>query len=426
MGLLSSGLLNKSIKVLALRVFGVMLFFSLTLFLTNFYNPELVGKYDFSKSFLLLLGTISVLGMNQSIIFYSGYLKSIHSIQELKGIYFKMISIIFFISIFLLVGTFFISGEILNNFFNKNIDVLIKKTILCVFFYSITMLNIETFRAINKIIVSEVIRNIFRYIFFVIAILILFKTNREDFLVDAFLLNFVIVGIFSSLFLFVMFYKEGLRDTKTKIKHKDIVKKSAPMAISLVSLMFMQSIDIILLSKFSDFKSVASYGVAVKLTIIITLALTSVNAVFAPKIAELYNLKLFSILKKEVNQATRLIALLTIPVILGIVVFSNFFLGLFGTEYLISKKALLILLVGQTINALCGSVGVYMNMTNKQNVLQLFLIIAFIINLVLNLALIPMYGINGAALSTTISMVFWNVLGAYYIYKVDKVKTFLN
>ena len=42
-------LINKSLKVLLLRVAGVFFFFGLSLFLTNYYDPELVGKYDFAR-----------------------------------------------------------------------------------------------------------------------------------------------------------------------------------------------------------------------------------------------------------------------------------------------------------------------------------------------------------------------------------------
>jgi len=67
-----------------------------------------------------------------------------------------------------------------------------------------------------------------------------------------------------------------------------------------------------------------------------------------------------------------------------------------------------------------------MNMTGKQNVLQKVLLISFFINLILNWYLIPIYGIEGAAFSTSFSMIFWNITVVVYIYKKDKVKMFLH
>ena len=91
-----------------------------------------------------------------------------------------------------------------------------------------------------------------------------------------------------------------------------------------------------------------------------------------------------------------------------------------------AKSALLILLVGQFFNTLSGPVGVYMNMTGKQNKLQLVLIFGFITNLILNWFLIPEYGMIGAASATAISVILWKSIAVIYTYRKDKIKTFLS
>jgi len=52
--------------------------------------------------------------------------------------------------------------------------------------------------------------------------------------------------------------------------------------------------------------------------------------------------------------------------------------------------------------------------------------VAFTINITLNLILIPIYDILGAAIATSISTIFWNVATTAYIYRKDNVKTFLT
>ena len=71
-----NGLIQKSIKVLFLRGSGVVLLFLFTMFLTNYYSAELVGKYDFVRSTIMILSGVSLIGTNQAIIYYSGFLKS--------------------------------------------------------------------------------------------------------------------------------------------------------------------------------------------------------------------------------------------------------------------------------------------------------------------------------------------------------------
>lgn len=421
--------MNKSIYVLFLRIFGVLLFFSLTLFITNKFESELVGKYDFSRSFLMFFGALTMLGMHQSIIYYSGVLEAKRNLGYIRTIYLKMV-LILFISCLLIFTTFsFLNKELINAFFNKNVYTIVYKSILCLFFYGLVLLNIETLRGINKILESEILRNVFRYLFFFLFVIFLVFQEKHQYLVDAFLINFILLSFFTTgitLYFFFKKFKGQKVSFKNKIGFDSILKRSTPMAISSIAFILMQSIDVILLGKFVDFSAVAFYSIAVKLTMIISIVLASVNAVFAPKISELFSLGDDLNLKANIKKATRLIFVLTLPAIVFITVFSNKILAFFGDEYIIAQTALYILIIGQVVNAFCGSVGTYMNMTGKQNALQIFLIIALFINVILNWILIPKYSFNGAAIATSISMVIWNIGGVIYIYREDKIKTYLN
>ena len=65
---------QQSLITLILRVFGVMLLFGFTIFLTKTYSPKIVGQYDFVRSFLLAVGSICLLGFDQSILYFKGRL----------------------------------------------------------------------------------------------------------------------------------------------------------------------------------------------------------------------------------------------------------------------------------------------------------------------------------------------------------------
>jgi len=424
--ILQNPLVSKSINVLFLRIVGMLLFFGLTLFLTNNFDPTQVGQYDFSRALLIFLGGICVFGMHQSVIYYSGYLKANNALPYLKKVYGKMVVIVLVLAALFLLLISFISPQFIDKAFDKEVSRLVINSVFVLFFYGITLLNIDVFRAINKIYISEIYRNVLRYALFFGAILGLYFTNNPQYLVEVFLLNFLFLGVISTLYLFYYFSKTKQEEIAADISYKDIVKRSGPMAISAITYLLMQSVDIILLTKYSSFEQVAYYSVAIKLTTILSLVLASVNTVYAPTFAEWYSLKDFKSLKIGIKKSTRLIFVLTFPAILVVLLCANFILGLFGNDYTSAKSALIVLLIGQAVNALCGSVGVYMNMTGKQVVFQRILITAFAINVTLNLILIPKYGMLGAAIATSISTIFWNILTTAYIYKKDKISTFLT
>ncbi len=424
--LFKTPLIFKSINVLLLRIVGMLLFFSLTLFLTNKFDASLVGQYDFSRALLIFLGGVCVFGMHQSVIYYSGYLKAHDSLPYLKQVYKKMVVIVLSIAILFFLAIVFVKPQFINSLFDKDVSKLVMNSVFALFFYGITLLNIDVFRAINKIYVSELYRNVLRYALFFGAILCLYFTNNPELLVEVFLLNFVFLAIVSTLYLFYYFSRVKADNTSVDISYNNILKRSGPMAISAITYLLMQSVDIILLSKFTSFDRVAFYSVAIKLTTIISLVLASVNTVYAPTFAEWYNRKNFNDLRSGIKKSTQLIFLLTFPAILVVFLFSNRILGFFGTDYMMAQSSLIVLLIGQAVNALCGSAGVYMNMTGKQVVFQRILLVAFAINITLNLILIPIYDILGAAIATSISTIFWNVVTTAYIYRKDNVKTFLT
>ena len=56
-------------------------------------------------------------------------------------------------------------------------------------------------------------------------------------------------------------------------------------------------------------------------------------------------------------------------------------------------------------------------MTGYQRIFNKIVIVSAAINISLNYVLIPIWGIEGAAIASLISMVFWNITSVIYIKK---------
>ena len=90
-------------------------------------------------------------------------------------------------------------------------------------------------------------------------------------------------------------------------------------------------------------------------------------------------------------------------------------MGLYGPEFLIGFEVLRWLIIGRIVNALSGSVGNLMQMSNQQNSFMKILLLGAVINVLLNLYLIPKYEIVGAAYASVASLSFWNLSMAYMV-----------
>jgi O-antigen/teichoic acid export membrane protein len=423
----SNAFVLKSINTMILRIFGILLLFVFTLYLTHNYNPEIIGEYDFTRTYLLVLGSICMLGTEQSILYFTGSLKTKNALGELKAIYKKMVLMIFIVCSFIFLLLFLTDPNVVNGFFNDhNSYSLLFRATGILFFYALTLLNTEVFRALDSLYIAELYRNTFKYASVIIGAIVLFKIHEETYLVDTFLAGFFILAIISSVSILKLFDKQ-IKDTPfNSYSHSYILKKSFPMAISAMGIFLLMSFDVIFIKKFKGDASVAFYAVAVKLMSILFMIMNSVNITLATKISEYFTSGNIVALRRTIKHSSRLIFALSCPIVVVVCFFADNILGFFGSSYLQAKPALLILMIGQGICSLFGVVHVYLNMTGRQNIFQAILVGAVIINFLLNRFLVPIYGMEGGAIAYTVSMFLWNFIAAVIIYNKDNISVFLT
>ena len=136
-------LASQSILVLFIRVFGVLLSFLTLLLLTNKFQEDLVGKFNYLNSILIVLGSVCLLGMNSSFLQFSGRLEALNNFHEIKNIYKKKVKILF-ASYLILTTCYFLLNLVLIDFFKSiGINSILTKAFAGLFFYAISLLNFE-------------------------------------------------------------------------------------------------------------------------------------------------------------------------------------------------------------------------------------------------------------------------------------------
>ncbi|MBF4472806.1 MATE family efflux transporter [Flavobacterium sp. HJJ] len=418
---------KQSLITLILRVLGVVTLFGFTIFLTKTYSAKIIGQYDFVRSFLLAIGSICLLGFDQSILYFKGRLSAQNALDQLKSIYIKMVLMLFVTSLTALIVIFLINEQTINNYFSdEEVYPLFLKTAACLFFYGIATLNTEVFRALDKLYVAELFRNVIKYVPLIIGAIILFYWHKESYLADVFLAGFVLLSLISSILVYYYFKDTAKILTAQNISHKEVFLKSYPIAISGMAIFLLMCFDIMFLKKYRNTETVAFYSIGVKLMTIVSVIVLTINITVSAKIAAFFVNNDLIELKKAVRNSVRLIFGITFPVIVLMCIFSEYILSFFGTQYIAAKEAFLILIIGQGVCSAFGTAPVYLNMTGRSHTFQVILITAVIINFVLNRFLIPIYGMTGAAIAFVLSSFFWNFVSAIIIYRKDKVTVFLH
>lgn len=188
--------------------------------------------------------------------------------------------------------------------------------------------------------------------------------------------------------------------------------------IALVSV-FNTQVSIILLGLLSSDEQVAAMRIAERSGQFVIMSLTLVNMVISPLLVDAHRNKDRAILQDISRKAARVSFLLSLPIAFFLVVAGEPFIQVvFGADYsAISYWPVVILSVGQLVNAFFGSVGQILSMGGYERFSLLGQTVAVATNVFLCVFLVPKYGAIGSALAVAISTVVWNVILGFFVFR---------
>jgi O-antigen/teichoic acid export membrane protein len=193
---------------------------------------------------------------------------------------------------------------------------------------------------------------------------------------------------------------------------RDLLAFSIPIFVATLSQLVVARLDLLILGYFYGAQSAGLYRAAVTVASMVNFILGAMNTAFAPMIAELHHLDRRGELESMYKTVTRWILMVAVPVCSLVLILSKDLLRLFGKGFEEAYVALGILSISQLCNAATGSVGFMLQMTGKEKWFLFNYVVSAILNVSLNLLLVPSLGVTGAAIATGASVVLVNGLGS--------------
>ncbi|MFC0534080.1 flippase [Phytohabitans kaempferiae] len=167
-------------------------------------------------------------------------------------------------------------------------------------------------------------------------------------------------------------------------------------------------IDTLMLGAFAN-EDIGVYTVATRLVTVAIFVLAPINAAFGPYIAYLYHRDQFAEVRRVYRAATGWVVRLSLPAFVALLVFPSALLPLFGAGFAEGAAVTVVLAVGQLVNAATGPCGTLLNMSGRVALNMFDNIGALVLNIGLNLWLIPAHGIIGAAIAWSASLIAVNL-----------------
>ncbi len=414
--------IKNGFKTLVFKITGLLLSYLMILFVTNNFGAAIYGKFSIAIIFSQIIALVFTLGFPSFIV--TLLTNTLHFEQKHKTNFFKkVLLLVSSVGIIISLVIYCFSNSIANYIFN---DVSFVPFLKVLSFLVLPIMLHEIFLGYLKGMQSFTRHNLFLFIlppvFFFLVYFLLQKVCETDVLV------FVAytIGIFCIVVLEII-----LTDRKYAAKLKDIptsflLKRSLPMMYSGALIYVIGWTDVLMLKIFKSSVEVGIYNATFKVASLGLLVITSINIVITPKISELFIKKDLESLHKLIFQTTWLTTLLSLPLLVGLIIFNKEILRLFGPEFIAGSTALVCIVSGIFINVFSGVVDQLLNMTNNQNILKRIVIFSLLLNVILNCILIPKYGINGAAFASLATNIILNVTCVFFIKKKLGFFTFLR
>ncbi len=399
------------------KVVGVLAGLGTSLIVARCYGTEMVGTLAIINAVLAICMVFSLIGTDVAVLrLVPEYLHK-YSVSSLVRLHKEMVTMVIFFSLImslvLLFSSSFLCRVLLHN---ESMKLFVQLTACVIVIKSLSTLNMETIRGLQRVKIYAYMHS-FPYVltFILIAFLTLFFYQKNNPLYAVFTIFFI-----TSLVLFMLVTKltrkiklDSQRDHQ--VSFKEIISLSFPMFLTSSTLIFIHQSDILMLGIFRTEGEVGIYAISLKLAVLTNFVLNSINVIVAPKFAQLYHAGDLEQLKLVAQKSTKLAFWATLPIILIYLVLGYKILELFGQEFTTGYHALLFLLIGQLVNVAAGAVGLFLDMTGHEKIFRNIVVAAGVLNIILNLILIPRYHINGAAIASMVSIITWNVLAALYI-----------
>ncbi len=410
--------------ILIITVITTIINFSLKTIISNKFGPEGYGLISLGLMILNFSALISLVGTHNSLgKFIPKYLSS-NSLKKVKSTLKTTFSISIPFSIIISLLIISLSNYISNNIFHEpSLQKIIIIFALAIPANSIFWTTNSTFIAFNKPQINFFSNTISKQtVQLIIVLTIIFISGSIISIAWSYLISLYFGAIISLLILFKKIIPKLNKKTnentisskkEKEFNFKEVLYFSLPLLLSGIFMNIMSWADTFFLGKILTIKDVGIYNIALSLALTLKLFYSSFSSMFYPISSSIIKKnKSENISLEEKKKFSNLYSKTSSWILMTIIspaIFLIFFPEksitiIFGNSFAPGALTLIILTSGVLFDTLIGPTTQSLMALSKTK--KIFYVNSFsaITNIILNITLIPIFGIIGAAISTSLTI----------------------
>lgn len=385
-----------------------------TLFLyTNFISAEYYGLVAYILSAANIMMPLLAFGAHNTIVKFYSTFKTKNSLNS-------FLTLMLFLPIALSIPLAFVGylayDTIADLLTTKN--EIVRGYLWYIFLTALSMAYFEVFYAWVKVQMQTVFGNFMKEVFHRVgAMLLLFAVYFKLIDIDQFMLG--IVGVYILRALIMMFYAFSRRLPVFRFNRIDklssILKYSSLIIIAGSISTIILDLDKFMLNNYIEIEKVAYYSVAVFIATVIAVPQRAMHQILLPLTAQFLNEKNKVALRDLYQRSSLTLYVISGFIFLLIVLNINELYTIIPSEFSGGLIVVFLISIAKLYDNLLGNNNAILFNSDYYRMVLVFGVVLAVLAIILNIILIPMYGINGAGLATFIAIVIYNTIKIIFV-----------
>lgn len=405
----------------------------------NLSLPE-YGLFFAVFSFISFFFFIREFGLNTALVKYVVDYKEKKEFGNVRTCLFTSVIFQLFTSTLLILGLIFFSEKISAAYFKSPVSWTIIKILFVYILFSVLFRAIKSvFQAFQKMKLYALVEPTKNILVF-LSVVFFFHQGRGLIgvamaysLASAILVLLFLPSLFRVLKK-VDFFSGGVgndgrsdqfssaKPSKSKVAGK-LIWFGFPFMLTGFSGRIIGYLDVIILTYFASLSEVGVYNAILPTAMILLFLSRPLSVAIFPIVTELWAKKDLTRISLGISLLYQYMFLAAIPLVISMMVFSDFFLlQVFGEQFLPGVVPFQILLMGVLLIMLAKINNTVLAAIGRPSIVMQVTVLSSALNVILNIVLIPTYGIYGAASATTVSYATLLVLSTRQVLRFLSVK----
>jgi O-antigen/teichoic acid export membrane protein len=393
-------------------LFGYLIRIGLQILLSRVLGVQAYGLYTLGRSLLDVLSRFGLMGTQNAIVRFIAISQGEGDEAQVRGTILIALAIVVSVSSTLGIGLWFVSDWLAISVFNKaSLSYILRVFAVALPFYTALAFLAACARGFRQMVYFNGMTNVVHPFGMLLCTSVAFLVGMR---LEGALFGFTVATVLASI---LMLYgimhlfpklwslRQGFRNPGTPF-----LTYAAKVFLGDFSNKIISHTDRLMLGSMGVARDVGIYSISAFVGDKLTFFQIMFNSIFAPVIADLYHRGKYDELTRIFQTVSKWTLLLTLPVFGACLFLGDFILTLFGSDFREGWPVLVILAFAYLINISVGPVGYMLMMTGRPGLALMNSWFLGVINILLNLWLIPRYGMLGAAIATGVTVALLNLI----------------